>query len=145
MARSAIHPGEHLADAMQALEVSAAQLARDIQVAPNRVTGILHGTRAVTADTAIRLGLYFQTSPEFWMNLQQMYDLRATRAAVFDVYVAIKNHLIKAARKDAVTKGHPTGGRAKNVIQVIVDDRTKKKRTREARARHKSAPAAAAR
>jgi addiction module HigA family antidote len=113
MARSAIHPGEHLADAMQALEVSAAQLARDIQVAPNRVTGILHGTRAVTADTAIRLGLYFDTSPEFWMNLQQVYDLRATREATSDVYTAIKMHLIK-------------------------DDRTKKKRMQKARSRHKS-------
>jgi addiction module HigA family antidote len=76
MARSAIHPGEHLADATQALGISGAQLARDIQVPANRISGILHGTRAVTADTALRLSRYFGTSAEFWMNLQQIYDLR---------------------------------------------------------------------
>lgn len=133
MARSAIHPGEHLADAMQALKVSAAQLARDIQVPTNRVTEILHGSRAVTADTAIRLGLYFQTSPEFWMNLQQMYDLRATRQAISNVYEAIKMHLIKhdlPRRKDVVMKGHLIMGRTIEG-RLIMDDRTKKKRTQK--------------
>jgi addiction module HigA family antidote len=76
MARSAIHPGEHLAEAIEAMGITAAQLARDIQVPANRVTGILHGARAITADTALRLGRYFDTSPEFWMNLQQPYELR---------------------------------------------------------------------
>jgi addiction module HigA family antidote len=76
MARSAIHPGEHLADAMAALGVTAAQLAREVRVPANRITGILHGLRAVTADTALRLGRYFGTSAEFWMNLQQIYELR---------------------------------------------------------------------
>ena len=56
--------------------ITAAQLARDIQVPANRITGILHGVRAITADTALRLGRYFDTSPEFWMNLQQRYELR---------------------------------------------------------------------
>jgi addiction module HigA family antidote len=76
MARSAIHPGEHLAEAIEATGITAAQLARDLQVPANRVTGILHGRRAITADTALRLGRYFNTSPEFWMNLQQLYELR---------------------------------------------------------------------
>lgn len=81
MARSAIHPGEHLAEAIAAPlgiqgGITAAQLARDIKVPANRVTGILHLTRAITADTALRLGRYFGTSPEFWMNLQQIYELR---------------------------------------------------------------------
>jgi antitoxin HigA-1 len=76
MPRTAIHPGEHLADAIAAVGITAAQLARDIQVPPNRVTGILHGTRAITADTALRLARYFGTSAEFWMNLQQIYELR---------------------------------------------------------------------
>ena len=76
MPRTAIHPGEHLADAIRALDITAAQLARDIQVPPNRVTGILHGARAITADTALRLARYFGTSAEFWMNLQQIYELR---------------------------------------------------------------------
>jgi antitoxin HigA-1 len=56
--------------------ITAAQLARDIKFPANRVTGILHFTRAITADTALRLGRYFGTSPEFWMNLQQIYELR---------------------------------------------------------------------
>ena len=76
MTRSAIHPGEHLADAIAAAGITAAQLARDLRVPANRVTAILHGTRAVTADTALRLGRYFGTSPQFWLNLQQLYELR---------------------------------------------------------------------
>jgi antitoxin HigA-1 len=81
MARSAIHPSEHLAEAIDAPYacdggITAAQLARDIKVPANRVTGILHFTRAITANTALRLGRYFGTSPEFWMNLQQIYELR---------------------------------------------------------------------
>jgi addiction module HigA family antidote len=76
MARSAIHPGEHLAEAIEAMGITAARLARDLQVPANRITGIVHGTRAITADTALRLARYFDTSPEFWMNLQQFYELR---------------------------------------------------------------------
>jgi addiction module HigA family antidote len=76
MARSAIHPGEHLAEAIAELDITAAQLAREIEVPPNRITGILHGTRGITADTALRLARYFGTSAAFWMNLQQIYDLR---------------------------------------------------------------------
>jgi addiction module HigA family antidote len=76
MPRTPIHPGEHLADAIGALGITAAQLARDIKVPPNRVTGILHGARAITADTALRLARCFGTSAEFWMNLQQHYELR---------------------------------------------------------------------
>jgi addiction module HigA family antidote len=76
MVRSAIHPGEHLADAIEGMGITAAQLARDIDVPPNRITGILHGTRGITADTALRLGRYFGMSAAFWMNLQQIYDLR---------------------------------------------------------------------
>jgi addiction module HigA family antidote len=82
MARTPVHPGEHLAEAIEAFGITAAQLARDIQVPANRVTGILHGTRGITADTALRLGRYFGTSPEFWMNLQQMYDLRVAERGI---------------------------------------------------------------
>lgn len=56
--------------------MSAAALARQIQVPTNRITGILNGRRAVTGDTALRLGHFFGTSPEFWMNLQKLYELR---------------------------------------------------------------------
>ena len=82
MSRTAIHPGEHLADAIEAMGITAAQLARDIHVPANRVTGILHGMRAITADTAIRLGRYFNTSAAFWMNLQQIYELRVAEKQI---------------------------------------------------------------
>jgi antitoxin HigA-1 len=84
MARSAIHPGEHLADAIAAAGITAAGLARDIRVPANRVTGILHGARAITADTALRLGRYFGTSAAFWMNLQQLYELRRAEQEIGD-------------------------------------------------------------
>ena len=76
MAVTAIHPGEHLAEELQALDMSAAELARKISVPTNRVTQILHGTRSVTGDTALRLAHFFGTSPQFWLNLQNLYDLR---------------------------------------------------------------------
>ena len=97
MARSAIHPGEHLAEAIEALGVTAAQLARDIKVPANRVTGILHFTRAITADTALRLGRYFGTSPEFWMNLQQIYELRRAEQELGDDIKSIPRRKAKAA------------------------------------------------
>ena len=76
MGRSAIHPGEHLAEQLEELDMSAAELARQLKVPTNRITEILNGQRAVTGDTALRLGHFFGTSPEFWMNLQKLYELR---------------------------------------------------------------------
>jgi addiction module HigA family antidote len=76
MRRSAIHPGEHLAEQLQALDMSAAELARKLKVPTNRITEILNGQRNVTGDTALRLGHFFRTSPEFWLNLQKLYELR---------------------------------------------------------------------
>ena len=76
MGRSAIHPGEHLAEQLKELDMSAAELARQLKVPTNRITEILNGQRAVTGDTALRLGHFFGTSPEFWMNLQKLYELR---------------------------------------------------------------------
>jgi antitoxin HigA-1 len=76
MALTAIHPGEHLAEELEALDMSAAELARRIGVPTNRVTQILNGTRAVTGDTALRLAHFFGTSAQFWLNLQSLYDLR---------------------------------------------------------------------
>jgi addiction module HigA family antidote len=76
MGRTAIHPGEHLAEQLEALGMSAAELARQIRVPTNRITAILNGQRAVTGDTALRLGHFFGTSAEFWMNLQKLYELR---------------------------------------------------------------------
>jgi addiction module HigA family antidote len=76
MARSAIHPGEHLAEQLKELGMSAAELGRQIRVPTNRITAILNGKRAVTGDTALRLAHFFGTSPQFWLNLQTLYDLR---------------------------------------------------------------------
>ncbi len=85
MPRSAIHPGEQLAEELRELGMSAAELARQIKVPVNRVTAILNGQRGVSADTALRLGHWFGTSPEFWLNLQAIYDLRCARAEAGDV------------------------------------------------------------
>ena len=76
MAHPAIHPGEHLAEELDALALSAAELARRLDVPTNRVTAILNGQRAITGDTALRLAHFFGTSAEFWLNLQALYDLR---------------------------------------------------------------------
>ena len=62
--------------------ISAAELARQRDVPTNRITSILNGTRAVTADTALRLGHWFGTSAEFWLNLQKLYELRLAEAEV---------------------------------------------------------------
>ena len=80
MARMAIHPGEHLAEELDALNMSAAELARQLKVPTNRVTEILNGQRAITGDTALRLAHFFGTSPEFWLNLQSLYELRLAEA-----------------------------------------------------------------
>src|SRR5271169_5502721 len=76
MPRSAIHPGEHLAEELHALAMSAAELARQLRVPTNRITEILNGRRAITGDTALRLAHFFGTSSEFWLNLQNLYELR---------------------------------------------------------------------
>ena len=73
---NAIRPGEHLAEELETLDMSAAELARQLDVPTNRVTQILNGTRSVTGDTALRLAHFFGTSAQFWLNLQSLYDLR---------------------------------------------------------------------
>lgn len=75
----AIHPGEHLAEELDDLGMSAAALARQIGALTNRVTAILNGRRTVTGDTALRLAHFFGTSPEFWPNLQKLYELHLAR------------------------------------------------------------------
>ena len=76
MPRTPIHPGEHLAEELREIGITPAELSRQIDVPVNRITGIIHGQRGVTADTALRLGHWFGTSAQFWMNLQQLYELR---------------------------------------------------------------------
>jgi len=76
MGRKSVHPGKHLAEQLRELEISAAELARQLKVPTNRITEIMNGQRAVTGDTALRLGHFFGTSAEFWLNLQNLYELR---------------------------------------------------------------------
>jgi antitoxin HigA-1 len=71
-----IHPGEHLAEELRELDMSAAELARNLGVPTNRVTQIINGTRGITGDTALRLAHFFGTSAQFWLNLQALYEVR---------------------------------------------------------------------
>ena len=71
-----IHPGEHLAEELTELGMSAAEFSRQIGVPTNRVTQILNGRRSITGDTALRLAHFFGTSAEFWLNLQSLYEIR---------------------------------------------------------------------
>ena len=74
--REPIHPGEILRDDLDALNMSAAELARQLNVPANRITQILNGQRSITGDTALRLGHFFGTSAQFWLNLKVLYELR---------------------------------------------------------------------
>ena len=76
MARPPIHPGEILAGKLEELGVSPTELSRQIRVPANRISQIINGKRSITGDTALRLAHWFGTSPQFWMNLQALYDVR---------------------------------------------------------------------
>ena len=80
MRPNAIHPGDQLAEELKELGMSATDLARKLSVPTNRITAILNRQRAITGDTALRLGHYFGTTAEFWLNLQSLYDLRVAQA-----------------------------------------------------------------
>ena len=71
-----VHPGEILADELAELDMSANALAGALAVPTNRITAILKAQRGITADTALRLARYFGTTPQFWLNLQQTFELR---------------------------------------------------------------------
>src|SRR5208337_3037195 len=100
MAELAIHPGEHLAEELKELGMSAAELARNLNVPTNRVTGILNGQRAITGDTALRLAHFFGTSAEFWLNLQSLYELRVAQTKAGKSIKTLprlkRRHLIRA-------------------------------------------------
>src|SRR5437588_11101550 len=82
MAQTPIHPGEHLKEEIKELGISAAELARKLDVPTNRITAILNGQRSITGDTALRLAHFFGTSAEFWLNLQSLYELRMAQKKV---------------------------------------------------------------
>ncbi len=97
MARTPIHPGEHLAEELSELGMSAAAFAREIHVPTNRITAILNGRRAVTADTALRLAHWFGTSAEFWLDLQKLYELRLAEQAAGAEIAKLPRRADKAA------------------------------------------------
>jgi len=97
MPRSAIHPGEHLAEELAAVGLSAAEFARQLAVPTNRITAILNGQRGISADTALRLGHWFGMNPEFWLNLQAIYDLRSAQQAVGDKIERLPRRMTPAA------------------------------------------------
>ena len=75
MLKIAVHPGEILGDELVELGVTPTELAGQLDVPPNRIGQIIAGKRSITGDTALRLGHWFGTSPQFWMNLQSQFDL----------------------------------------------------------------------
>jgi antitoxin HigA-1 len=95
-----IHPGEILSDELKELEITASDLSRAIDVPANRIYQIINGQRAITADTALRLGLWFGSGAELWLDLQRDYDLRVAKAALADTLKKIPH------RPDAPI--HPT-------------------------------------
>ena len=80
MTRPAIHPGEILAGELEELTITPTELARQLSVPANRITQIIQGKRAITGDTALRLGHWFGTSAQFWLNLQSAYDIKVAQS-----------------------------------------------------------------
>ena len=76
MSRTPIHPGEILKEELDVIGISAAEMAHQLRVPKNRISEVIRGRRSITADTALRLGRWFGTSPKFWINLQMSYELR---------------------------------------------------------------------
>lgn len=88
-----IHPGEILLDEfLEPMGISQYRLAKNISVSPRRINEIVHGKRAITADTALRLGRFFGMTPQFWLNLQNRFDLETTEAF-------LGNRLVKEVKK----------------------------------------------
>ena len=110
MARTPIHPGEILREELELLDMSAAEFARQLNVPTNRITGILNEERAVTADTALRLGHWFGTSAEMWLNMQNLYELRLAEQEVgAEIRKLPKPFRLTYTLKDGsrITENHP--------------------------------------
>jgi antitoxin HigA-1 len=91
-----IHPGEILADELAEIGMSPTAFAREIAVPPNRISQIIAGRRAITGDTALRLGRWFGMNPQFWMNLQSLHDLETVPAMVRQSIEALPTRSIAA-------------------------------------------------
>jgi len=98
MSRPAIHPGEILADELRELGITPTELSRQIKVPPNRITQIIHGRRGITGDTALRLGHWFGTGPQFWLNLQTAYEIRLAEKIAGDEVARLPRRPAELAR-----------------------------------------------
>jgi addiction module HigA family antidote len=97
MTRPTIHPGEILADELEELNITPTELARQLSVPANRITQIIQGKRAVTGDTALRLGHWFGTSAQFWLNLQSAYDIELAQSLAGDEIKKLPTRLARDA------------------------------------------------
>ena len=97
MTRPAIHPGEVLADELEELTITPTELARQLSVPANRITQIIQGKRAITGDTALRLGHWFGTSAQFWLNLQSAYDIKVAQSLVGDEIEKLPTRFVRDA------------------------------------------------
>ncbi|WNJ92708.1 HigA family addiction module antitoxin [Bosea sp. 685] len=97
MPRPAIHPGEILAEELAELSVTPTELARQIKVPPNRLSQIILGKRGVSGDTALRLGHWFGSSAQFWLNLQAAYDLRLAEQAAGNEIAKLPTRVVEQA------------------------------------------------
>jgi addiction module HigA family antidote len=108
MPRPPIHPGEILADELTELNITPTELSRQLSVPPNRISQIIQGKCGITGDTALRLGHWFQTSAQFWLNLQSAYDLRVATDRIGREVAALPT---KAKRREGAERYSPAGGR----------------------------------
>ncbi len=102
MARTPIHPGEILADELNEIGMSAAELGRTLHVPTNRITQILKGQRGITADTALRLGRWLGTGAELWLNLQKSYELRQAQQELGDELSTIERRTLQPEDRSTV-------------------------------------------
>jgi addiction module HigA family antidote len=117
MAVLAIHPGEHLGEELKELGISASSLARQLHVPPNRITEILNGRRAISGDTALRLAHFFGTTPEFWLNLQSLYEIRLHSGNPANRFVGCRRWSNAPHRETLIQLwSHPSG--AESPLQI---------------------------
>ncbi len=97
-----ITPGDVLLEEfLKPMHISQTQLAKDINVPPNRISQIIHGKREITADTALRLGKYFKIEPEFWLNLQVRYNMKLVRKKIGkNIDKEVKEHSYKTTKQN---------------------------------------------
>ena len=112
----AIHPGKHLAGELREFGMSAASLARQIEVPASRITEILNGRHAITGDTALRLAHFFDSSAEFWLNLQKLYELRIAEDEIGEAIRALPTlkdrEAVQTGRMARKSEPEPIEGRA---------------------------------